>query len=55
MSVPHDPIKSLSESVTVSALMPERQQAVKDAVMAAMWPEGDGPRRFDNVPPFIIG
>ena len=41
--------------VTTAALEPERQQAAKDAVMAAMYPDGDGARRFDNAIHFIVG
>ena len=36
-------------------LTPERQEEAKAAVLAAMWPHGDGPRRFHNVTQFIIG
>jgi SAM-dependent methyltransferase len=41
--------------VTTSQLTPERQQEAKAAVLAAMWPQGDGPRHFRNVTQFIIG
>ena len=41
--------------VTTAQLTPERQREAKAAVLAAMWPEGDGPRHFRNVTQFIIG
>ncbi|HSF05036.1 MAG TPA: methyltransferase domain-containing protein [Methylomirabilota bacterium] len=41
--------------VTTALLSSERQQAAKDAVMVAMYPNGDGPRHFRNVTQFIIG
>ncbi len=41
--------------VTTATLTPERRQEATDAVMAAMWPNGDGPRHFRNVTHFIIG
>jgi SAM-dependent methyltransferase len=41
--------------VTAAQLTPERQEEAKAAVLAAMWPHGDGPRRFHNVTQFIIG
>lgn len=41
--------------VTAAQLPPERQQQAKDAVMAAMYPTGDGPRHFRNVTQFIVG
>jgi SAM-dependent methyltransferase len=41
--------------VTTAHLIPERQQEAKQAVFAAMWPTGDGPRHFRNVTQFIIG
>ncbi len=41
--------------VTTATLSPERRQEAKDAVMSAMWPDGDGPRHFRNVTHFIIG
>lgn len=41
--------------VTAAQLPPERQRAAKDAVRAAMWPHGDGPRHFRNVAQFIVG
>ncbi len=41
--------------VTAAQLPPERQEAAKAAVRAAMWPEGDGPRHFRNVAQFILG
>ena len=41
--------------VTTAQLPPERQQEAKDAVMAAMYPNGDGPRHFRNVTQFIVG
>jgi SAM-dependent methyltransferase len=41
--------------VTAAQLPPERQQEAKDAVVAAMYPSGDGPRHFRNVTQFIVG
>jgi SAM-dependent methyltransferase len=41
--------------VTTAQLPPERQQEAKAAVMAAMYPRGEGPRHFRNVTQFIIG
>jgi SAM-dependent methyltransferase len=41
--------------VTASQLEPERAEAAKTAVRKAMWPHGDGPRRFRNETQFIIG
>jgi SAM-dependent methyltransferase len=41
--------------VTTSQLAPEQQQEAKAAVLAAMWPQGDGPRHFRNVMQFIVG
>lgn len=41
--------------VTTAQLPPERQQEAKDAVTAAMYPDGDGPRQFRNETQFIIG
>lgn len=41
--------------VTTAHLAPERQREAKEAVMAAMYPLGDGPRHFRNVTQFIIG
>src|SRR5262249_7947691 len=41
--------------VTIAQLAPEQQQEAKAAVMAAMWPNGDGPRDFRNVSHFITG
>jgi len=45
----------LMARVTTSQLAPERQQEAKAAVLAAMWPQGDGPRHFRNVTQFIVG
>jgi ubiquinone/menaquinone biosynthesis C-methylase UbiE len=45
----------LLAKVTTAQLAPERQQEAKAAVMAAMWPHGDGPRHFRNVTQFIVG
>jgi hypothetical protein len=42
-------------SVTTAQLPPERQQEAQAAVMAAMYPNGDGPRRFRNTTQFIVG
>ena len=41
--------------VTTAQLAPERQQEAKKAVMALMYPKGDGPRHFRNVTQFMIG
>jgi SAM-dependent methyltransferase len=41
--------------VTASQLEPEGVEAAKTAVRKAMWPGGDGPRRFRNDTHFIIG
>jgi len=41
--------------VTTSQLAPERQQEAKEAVLAVIWPHGDGPRHFRNVAQFIVG
>lgn len=41
--------------VTTSQLAPEQQREAKAAVVAAMWPHGDGVRHFRNVTQFIIG
>jgi SAM-dependent methyltransferase len=41
--------------VTTAQLPPERQREAKDAVMAAMYPNGDVPRHFRNATQFIVG
>ena len=41
--------------VTTTHLPPERQQEAQAAVMAAMYPHGDGPRHFRNTTQFILG
>lgn len=41
--------------VTTSGLEPERQREAKAAVLAMMWPHGDGPRRFRNGVQFVVG
>jgi SAM-dependent methyltransferase len=41
--------------VTTAQLAPERQREAQAAVMAAMYPRGDGPRHFRNVTQFIVG
>lgn len=41
--------------VTTAHLDPERQQEAKHTVLAAMYPNGDGPRHFRNVTQFIVG
>jgi hypothetical protein len=41
--------------VTTAHLTPERQQEAKEAVMAAMYPQGDDPRHFRNTTQFILG
>src|SRR5262245_52027512 len=41
--------------VTVAQLAAEQRQEAQAAVMAAMWPHGDGPRHFRNSTHFITG
>ncbi len=41
--------------VTTAQLSPERQREAKGAVLAALYPNGDGPRHFRNVTQFIVG
>jgi SAM-dependent methyltransferase len=41
--------------VTTAQLAPERRQEAKEAVQAAMWPQGRGPRHFRNVTQFLVG
>ena len=41
--------------VTTANLAPELQATAKEAVRAAMYPLGDGPRHFRNVTQFILG
>jgi SAM-dependent methyltransferase len=41
--------------VTAAQLPPERQEEAQSAVRAAMWPEPDQPRHFQNVTQFIVG
>jgi SAM-dependent methyltransferase len=41
--------------VTTAHLSVEQQQEAKEAVLAAVYPNGDGPRRFRNVTQFIVG
>ena len=41
--------------VTTAQLAPERLQEAKAAVLAAMYPDGDGPRHFRNTAQFILG
>ena len=41
--------------VTTARLSPELRQEARKAVMAKMWPEGEGPRHFSNGTQFIIG
>src|SRR4030095_16319454 len=41
--------------VTTANLPPEAQQRAKDAVVAAMYQRGDGPRHFRNTTQFIVG
>jgi len=41
--------------VTTAGLPPARQREAKDAVMTAMYPNGDGPRHFRNMTQFIVG
>lgn len=42
-------------AVTTAHLSVDQQQEAKNAVMAAMYPDGDGPRHFRNTTQFIIG
>lgn len=46
---------ALLAGVTAAQLPPERQRAAQEAVLALMWPAGDGPRHFRNVTQFIVG
>jgi SAM-dependent methyltransferase len=41
--------------VTTAHLTPERQHEAQEAVRAAMYPHGDGPRHFRNTTQFIVG
>jgi SAM-dependent methyltransferase len=41
--------------VTAAQLSPEQREEARAAVMAAMWPQGDGPRHFRNLTQFIVG
>jgi len=41
--------------VTTAQLSLERQLEAKAAVLAAMWPNGDGPRHFRNITQFFVG
>ena len=41
--------------VTTAQLPPEKQRDAKEAVQAAMWPGGRGPRHFRNVTQFLVG
>ena len=41
--------------VTTAQLPPERRDEAKKAVLAAMYPDGDRPRQFQNVTQFIVG
>ena len=41
--------------VTTAQLTEDRRQEAKNAVKAAMYPNGDGPRRFRNLTQFIVG
>ena len=41
--------------VTTAQLPEEQRQEAKNAVKAAMYPNGDGPRRFRNMTQFIVG
>lgn len=40
--------------VTTAQLSEDRRQEAKNAVKAAMYPDGDGPRRFRNLTQFIV-
>jgi SAM-dependent methyltransferase len=41
--------------VTTAHLPADRRLAAQEAVMAAMYPAGDGPRRFRNLTQFLVG
>ncbi len=41
--------------VTVAQFTPGQRQEAQAAVMAAMWPHGNGPRHFSNATHFITG
>jgi SAM-dependent methyltransferase len=41
--------------VTTAHLSADQQQEARNAVMAAVYPNGDGPRRFLNTTQFVIG
>src|SRR5262244_3165067 len=41
--------------VTTAQLPAERRQEAKEAVQAAMWPNGHGPKHFRNVTQFLVG
>lgn len=41
--------------VTTAKLASERRNEAKTAVRKLMWPQGDGPRRFNNTTQFIVG
>lgn len=41
--------------VTAARIEPDRLEPAMAAVRAAMWPQGDGPRRFRNETQFIVG
>ena len=41
--------------VTTAQLTSQRMEEARAAVLAAMWPKGDGPRHFRNVVQFIVG
>ena len=41
--------------VTTAHLPPEQQQAAMQAIKHEMYPDGDGPRLFENLTQFVIG
>jgi hypothetical protein len=41
--------------VTAARLSPDRLQQAKQAVLAELYPQGDGPRHFRNVLQLIVG
>jgi SAM-dependent methyltransferase len=41
--------------VTTAKLPPEGKQEAKNAILAAMYPDGEGPRHFRNLTQFIVG
>jgi SAM-dependent methyltransferase len=42
-------------AVTAAHLPPDREQEARHAAFTQMWPDGDGPRHFDNLVLFLTG